>query len=127
MAEESAGLHSPRTLASAVFFAKLSQFSFGTDLKDKQPLDYVVYTENGSKNRSGSYKDKSENKHVKHYANPSLKGRCFVFLLKFYFSKLPKALFDDESSVFYWQPKEQTPPEGIAWFNSLHAIIMSYA
>ena len=31
---------------------KLSQFMFGVD----EGGDYIVYTENGSKNRSGSYK-----------------------------------------------------------------------
>ena len=38
---------------------KLCQFEFGDD--------YVEYTENGSKNRSGSYKDKRQNKVVRHY------------------------------------------------------------
>ena len=59
------GIGSPHVLANAVFFVngknlrlrggrehyqlKLSQFEFGDD--------FVHYTENGSKNRSGSYKD----------------------------------------------------------------------
>ena len=63
------GLSSPRALLNAVFFLngktmclrggrehkalKLFQFTSGTD----DGGDYVVYTENGSKNRSGSYKD----------------------------------------------------------------------
>ena len=45
---------------------KISQFNFGSD----QGGDFVVYTENGSRNRSGTYKDKAgDNKVVKHYAN----------------------------------------------------------
>ena len=74
------GVDGPRALANAVFFVngknlclrgghehhqlKLSQFQFGDD--------DVEYTENGSKNRSGSYKDKRENKVIRHYADPSL-------------------------------------------------------
>lgn len=41
---------------------KLSQFQFGYEVIEDNLRDYVVYTENGSKNRSGSYKDKTPNK-----------------------------------------------------------------
>ena len=39
-------------------------------------VEFVVYTENGSKNGSGSYKDHSEAKQVKHFVNKSLGIRC---------------------------------------------------
>ena len=64
----SLGVTSPTALLNAVFFMngkilclrggrehktlKVSQFTFGVD----EGGEYVVYTENGSKNRSGSYK-----------------------------------------------------------------------
>ena len=96
------GLSSPRSLLNAVFFLngktlclgggrehralKLSQFTFGTD----DGGDYIVYTENGSKNRSGSYKDKpDDNKVIKHYADSSLGEKCYYRVLKLYTSKLP--------------------------------------
>jgi len=45
---------------------KLSQFTFGGD----KGGEFVWYVENGSKNRSGSYKDLAPNKVVKCYAQP---------------------------------------------------------
>ena len=82
----------PQGLANAVFFAngknlclrggrehynlKLSQFQFGYEEIEDNFRDYVVYTENGSKKRSGSYKDKTQNKVVRHYGEPQLKERC---------------------------------------------------
>ena len=66
------GVHSPTALLHSVFLngkvlclrggcehkmLKISQFSFHSD----EGGDYVVYQENGSKNRSGSYKDRAEN------------------------------------------------------------------
>ena len=47
---------------------------------------FLEYTENGSKNRSGSYKDKSGNKIVRHFADSSLGDRCYVSLVKTYLS-----------------------------------------
>ena len=58
---------------------KWSSFQFGIE-GSKQ---FVMYTENGAKNQSGSYKDHSEAKQVKHFANESLGERCVVYLLKF--------------------------------------------
>ena len=100
------GLHTPKALLNLVFFVngkmlclrggkehkdlKFSQFSFGEDSGG----EYVVYTENGSKNRSGSYKDKAcENKVVKHYADSELGEHCYVHILKFYFKKVPPKVF----------------------------------
>lgn len=78
------GVHTPKALINAVFFLngktlclrggrehkalKLSQFTSGSD-----EGEYIVYTENGSKNKSGTYKDKADqNKVIKHYAEPAL-------------------------------------------------------
>ena len=66
---------SPSILVNAVFYnngkilCKSSQFRFDSD----EGGEYVVFTENGSKNRSGSYKDKADNKIVKQYAQLQLK------------------------------------------------------
>ena len=74
---------------------KLSQFQFGSETSAGM-VEFVVYTENGSKNRSGSYKDRSEAKEVKHFANKLLGERCVVHLLKLYYSKLPDDVRNDE-------------------------------
>ena len=76
---------------------KLSQFPFGFVKR----CEYVEYTEHGSKNRSGSYKDKADNKVVRHFSDPSLGERCYVYLLKKYFEKLPPKVKESESSEFY--------------------------
>ena len=47
----------------------------------KGRLIFVVFTENGSKNWSESYRDHEEAK-VKRFANEQLGERCAVFLLK---------------------------------------------
>ena len=112
------GVDNPRALANAVFFfangknlclrggreqhqLKLCQFQFGDD--------YVEYVENGSKNRSGSYRDKRQNKVVKHFADPAFKERCYVSLLKLFFSKLPSQAVSSSTCSFYLQPKEEAP------------------
>ena len=52
--------------------------------------DHYIYTENGSKNRSGGLKQmKVENKVVPIYACPQASVRCHVKLLDLYLSKLP--------------------------------------
>ena len=124
------GLLTPGALLNATFYLngktlclrggrehkllKLSQFTFGTD----EGGDYVVYTENGSKNRSGSYKDKpDDNKVVKHYADPTLGEKCYYLVLKLYFSKLPPNVLRDPDAVFYWKAKERVPFDSNAcWF-----------
>ena len=94
---------------------KLSQFQFGTE----RIFEFVVYTENGSKNRSGSYKDRSEAKVVKHFANKRLGERCVVYLLKLYYSQLPEHNGDER---FYFQPKEAKPRLDLdgPWFKKQH-------
>ena len=54
---------------------KLSHFKFGSEEIKGEKEEFVVYTENGSKNHSGSYK--SDNKVVTHYANRDLQKRCY--------------------------------------------------
>ena len=77
-----------------------------------------MYTENGSKNRSGSYKDKpDDNKVVKHYADPTLGEKCYHLVLKLYFSKLPPNVLRDPDVVFYCKAKERVPFDSNAcWF-----------
>ena len=91
------GVHSPTALLLSVFLngkalclrgrehktLKISQFRFHSD----EGGDYVVYQENGSKNRSGSYKDRAENKIIKHYADLTLQEKCYVHVLKCYLSQ----------------------------------------
>ena len=88
------GLRTPAAVLNTVFFLngktmclrggrehkalKLSQFVFGSDAGG----DFVVYTENGSKNRSGSYKDRPDDKVIKHYADASLGEKCYHQALK---------------------------------------------
>ena len=84
---------------------KVAQLTFGEDSGG----EFVVYTENGSKNRSGSYKNSGDNKIVKQYAVPELGEKCYVYLLKLYYSKLPAKLLKDPESVFYWKPKDKVP------------------
>ena len=55
----------------------------------KDPAQYI-YTENGSKNRSGELR--IENKTVPIMANVELGIQCHVHLLDVYISKLPKRL-----------------------------------
>ena len=121
------GISNPTALLNAVFYLngkvlclrggkehkllKVAQFSFGYD----DGGEYVKYTENGSKNRSGSYKDSSgDNKIVKQYANKSLKERCYV---KLYIQKLPDQVKKQGNSVFYWKAKDNMPldPDAL-WF-----------
>ena len=80
--------------------------------------NYVVYTENGSKNRSGSYKDKpDDNKVIKHYADSSLGEKYYYRVLKLYTSKLPPKTRENPEAVFYWKPKEKIPLDATAaWF-----------
>lgn len=126
------GVHSPKALFNAVFFAngknlclrggrehhnlKLSQFEFGSVDKNGKSLNFVCYTEFGSKNRSGSYRDKADNKVVEHFADESLGEKCFVHLLQLYCSKLPPDAFQKGS--FYWHAKQKTPLDNSPWFTS---------
>ena len=91
-----------------------SLFNFGSD----QGGDFVVYTENVSKNRSGTYKKKAgDNKVVKHYANTQIGNRCYVFLLRLYLQKFAPKVLEDPDSVFYWKPRDVVPAsDSSPWF-----------
>ena len=73
---------------------KLSQFKIKTVPHPQFPsqeTECVVYTEHGSKNRSGGSKQLNlDNKVITQYAKPHLGNRCHIQLLKKYFSKLPQ-------------------------------------
>ena len=63
----------------------------------------LMYTENGSKNRSGGlYQLKVENKCVPLMANAQLGTRCHVYLIDLYISKLPEKA--REMDCFYMKP-----------------------
>ena len=78
-------MSSPRVLSNTILFLtgmvfclrggrehyalKLSQFTFATGLVSGEQRECVVYVENGSKNHSGSYKDKGSNKSVRKIHN----------------------------------------------------------
>lgn len=68
----------------------MSQFTFGTD----EGGGYVVYTTNGSKNQSGSYKT-DDNKVIKHYADSTPGEKGYHRVLKLYLSKLPSKVLRD--------------------------------
>ena len=58
--------------------------------------DRYVYTENGSKNRSGGIGDFNiPNEIVPVYSNPAAWVRCHVFLLDMYIRKLPVEAKED--------------------------------
>ena len=124
-------MSSPRVLSNMILFLtgkvfclrggqehyalKLSQFTFATGLVSGEQRECVVDVENGSKNHSGSYKDKGSNKSVRHYEDPQLGERCYVSILKFYLSKLPESAKD--ADIFYLRPKAGVPNDPAApWF-----------
>lgn len=71
--------------------------------KPNKSIEFLVYSEHGSKNRPGStHQVHLANKQVVHYANSSLGERCFIYLVQLYMSKLPlKAIEKDQ---FYCKP-----------------------
>lgn len=90
----------------------ISQFNFGSD----QGGDFVVYTENGSEKRSGTYKEKAgDNKLVKHYANTQL-GNCYVFLSRFYLQKLAPKVLEDHGLCLLLETMGCSPSK---WFHSM--------
>lgn len=123
------GFDSLRKLFNAVFFMNgkvlclhggrehkalnKSQFSFGVE----SGKEFVQYAEFGSKNGSGSYKDKSKNKVIEHFANESLGEHCYVHLIRLYLEKLAPVVKANENADFYWKPKVNTPVnENVCWY-----------
>ena len=89
---------------------EISQFKFGFE----DGKEFLECTENGSKNRSGSYKDKSGNKIVRHFADSTLGERSLV---KTYLRKLPARARKSESADFYWKPKDLVlTDDSTSWF-----------
>ena len=93
---------------------KISQFT----QKDTDP-PYYVYTEHGSKNRSGGLAQLNlENKEVIVCGVPENAPRCLVFLLDLYLSKLPLKAF--ELDYFYLRPKRKSPGQPTeAWYDEV--------
>lgn len=127
------GVETPSSLVNAVFYLNginftlrgggehqdlcLSQFQFGSENDPDNPdktIDYVDYTEFGSKNRPGGRKQLNlTNKSVRYYSQPSLGNRCHVHLLCLYISKLPSAAV--ERDFFYCKPLQQVTNEDV-WY-----------
>ena len=116
------GIDTPKSLLRAVFYYNGKNFCLqeGKEhccLKLSQIVrhmdpDHYVYTENGSKNRSGGlWQLRVENKVVPIYAVEELGVRCHVRILDEYISKLPPRAF--EMDCFYMKPLtigEQSKP-----------------
>ena len=66
-----------------------------------------IATENGSNNRSESYKDKAKNEIIKHFSDSSMGDKCYVSLLQIYLRRLPPKVKEKESADFYWKLKDQ--------------------
>ena len=74
-----------------------------------------IYTENGSKNRSGGfYELRVENKSVVLMGNSELECRCHVHLIDLHISKLP--LKAHETDSFYMKPLDIVKPSG-PWYS----------
>lgn len=79
---------------------KISLLVFG---KVGEVLEYVTYTEHGSKNRSGSYKEKRDNKVITHYGD--IGEKCYISSAKIP-QQTSKVAFKNDKS--YWQTKQKT-------------------
>ena len=100
---------------------KLLQFVFSSTPDPEVPgkmLDYVDYTEHGSKNQPGGSKQLNlENKMVRYYAQPQLGDHCHVSLLKLYISKLPPSL--EGKDIFYCKPLKVIKNKSQPWFTAV--------
>lgn len=126
---------SPTSLLNGVFFycglylclrgggehrsIKYSQFAIKTVVNPNDPSEMIkclVYTEHGSKNRTGScHQVHLDNKEVVHYANASLGDRCFVSMVEMYLSKLPQKAI--EKDLFYCKPAKNFE-KGVWYYDS---------
>ena len=81
------------------------------------PKVCYVYTEYGSKNRSGGLKQlKIENKVVRQFESPG--ERCHVTFLDTYMLKVPKSALEKDN--FYLRPLAKAPDDPIApWFTEV--------
>ena len=121
------GTDTPTKLQRAVFFTIGKRFCVrgGEEQRNLGPSQFrrdhncYVYTEHGSKNRSGGLAQLNvENKCVPCYPVPESGERCAVFLLDKYPNKLPSYAF--EKNVFYCRPKQFTPHDDkTPWFDCI--------
>ncbi len=119
------GLHSPKLRTVFFYVGKLfclrgreeHRALKASQLKRLQDPDRYVYTEHGSKNRSGGLSHmKVKNKVVPVIANPANGDRCLVRILDFYLAKLPDQATLKED-LFYMQPLPAVPADSDApWF-----------
>ena len=121
------GYDNPKSLLRAVFYLNGKNFCLRrgsehrnlklSQLQRSTNPDQYVYTENGSKNRSGRLSERSiANKRVPIISTYEQVGkRCHVYLLDMYISKMPMEA--KESDYFYLRPLEYTPSDPSApWF-----------
>ena len=121
------GTTSPLALLRAVFYYNGKKFLLrgGAEhrgLKFSQlqrTSNAYIYTENGSKNRSGGLAQlRVENKVVPSYAVHEAGERCHVALLDLYFSKVPSEALQKDN--FYLRPLQKKPEDPNApWFMSM--------
>ena len=121
------GTTSPKSLLNAVFFLNGKNFCLrGGEEHRRLALsqvvrhynpDHYIYTENGSKNRKGTFTERHiANKVVPIYATKAGE-RCHVHILDTYFSKLPRDA--TEQDVFYLRPLSAVPKDPTQpWFQS---------
>ena len=78
-----------------------------------------IYTENGSKNRSGGLAQmRVENKVVPSYVVPEVGERCHVAILDLYLSKVPSDALEKDN--FYLRPLQNKPDDPCApWFTTM--------
>lgn len=120
---------SPKALQRAVFFyvGKFFCIRGGDEQRKLGPSqfkrlenpDCYVYTEHGSKNRSGGLAQlKVDNKSVPCYSVPDKVPKCLVFLLDFYLAKLPP--YATKEDVLYCRPKSKVPADETSpWYEAV--------
>jgi hypothetical protein len=96
---------------------KFSQLKREVVTVDNSPKVCYVYTEYGSKNRSGGLKQVNMgNKVVRRFESPG--DRCHVSFLDTYFMKVPQEALDKDN--FYLRPLAKTPEDHLApWFSKI--------
>ena len=120
------GCNTPKNLQRAVFLyvGKLMCIRGGEEQRKLGPSQFIrssdpdcyTYAEHGSKNRNGGPQQLTlENKKVPVFAVPENIPKCLVFLLDFYFSKLPKFAFAKD--VLYLCPKQTAPSDDSPWYD----------
>ena len=120
------GTQSPKALLAAVFYSNGKNFCLRGDSEHRRlklsqfkrlhnPEKYV-YTENGSKNHSGSLSERTvPNKSVPIFACRDAGDRCHVHLLDLYISRMPKKAKDLD--YFYLRPLESfSCNESAPWY-----------